>query len=167
MPIPAPRSRVWPDRTILAISGNLTLESGSTLGLTLGKSAAHAGQQPDTTDYSQINLTGAGTLSGSTLALTIGSGIQTGDIFVLILDGTAVGGTFAGIPTNLSTFSQGGQSFEINYLYNPSSAFASTNTGGTDVALLAVAVPEPGSLATLTGGLGLLAGLQRFRRRVK
>ena len=144
----------------LAITGNALLENASTLSLSIAKSGVHSGQQPDLTDYSQLSIGGAGTIDGSTLALNVGSGIEGGDIFVIILSGAPVTGTFAGLP-NLTTFIIGSQEFEINYAYNPAGGFADTT--GTDVALLAV--PEPGTLVSLLGGVGMLAGLRRFCRR--
>ena len=145
----------------LALSANATLEAGSTLRFTLGKGGAHSGQQPDLTDYAQLSTTGTDAISGSTLSLAIGSGIQVGDIFTIILtNGSSVTGTFAGVP-NLSMVTVSGQTFEINYRYNPAGNF--TDLTGTNVALLAV--PEPGTLTTLIGGIGLLTGLQRLRRR--
>ena len=46
----------------------------------------------------------------------------------------------------------GSNQFTLDYNYN-----------GNSVALLVV--PEPGAAASLFGSLGLLVGLQRFRRR--
>jgi hypothetical protein len=37
-------------------------------------------------------------------------------------------------------------------------------TGGHNVALLLVTVPEPGSILSLLGGCGLVLGCGRFRR---
>jgi len=144
----------------LLVSANLILEVGATLQLSVAKSSAHHGQQPDLTDYSQLSIGGSGSISGSTLSLNVGTGIQSGDIFTIILTNSPVSGTFAGLP-NLATFAVGGQQFEINYAYNPSAGnFQAVN--GTEVAILAV--PEPGSLALLLGGVGMFAGLRRFRR---
>jgi len=150
----------------LTISGNAMFEAGSTLKLSLSKSGFHAGSQPDLTDYGQLTIGLAGNVSGSTLSLTAGSGLQAGDIFTIILtSGTAVTGKFAGLGADLATFSAGGDQFEINYHYNIGGSF--TDTTGTNVAIMVVAVPEPGSLAALLGGLGVLTGLQRLRRMRK
>jgi len=145
---------------VLAITGNALIESGAVLSISLAKSGAHSGVQPDLTDYSELSIAGNGSIDGSTLNLSLGTGIQTGDIFTIILSSAQVSGTFAGIP-NLSTFTMGGQQFKINYAYSPAGNF--TDTTGPDVALMAV--PEPGTIASLCGGIGMLAGLQRFRRR--
>jgi len=153
----------------LAVSGTATFDTGATLSITVGKSVAHAGQQPSLTDYGQLAVTGSLSLNNSTLALNVGSGIQTGDVFTIILTG-GESGRFAGetlVSGTTYSFTAGGQPFEINYAYNgtavASAAQFASITGGTQIALLAV--PEPASAAMLLGGFGTVLGLARFRRR--
>lgn len=38
-------------------------------------------------------------------------------------------------------------------------------SGGNDVSLRALSIPEPNALSMLAGSIGLALGLQRFRRR--
>jgi autotransporter-associated beta strand protein len=58
----------------------------------------------------------------------------------------------AGVSTIEDAFFVGGNGYWIDY-----------DSDGFHVQL--VAVPEPGALASLIGGMGMLVGLQRFRRR--
>jgi|GEM_PF-5391871 len=58
----------------------------------------------------------------------------------------------AGVTQIQDAFWIGQNGYWIDYNYS----------GGTQVAL--IAVPEPGALASLLGGMGMLVGLQRFRR---
>jgi len=63
-----------------------------------------------------------------------------------------------------SSLTVGGTQFRLSYDANfTGDLLTSTEDGGNDIAL--VVIPEPGTLVTLAGGLGLLLGLQRFRRR--
>jgi autotransporter-associated beta strand protein len=144
----------------LGIGGALALDSTSTLTLGLSKSGAHSGVQPDLTDYTRLTLASGGMIDGSNLSLSLSNGIQQGDIFRIIASGTAVTGTFAGLPS-FSTFTVGTQGFEINYAYNAAGSF--TDTNGTDVALRAI--PEPASVALLIGSIGILAGVRRRSRK--
>jgi fibronectin-binding autotransporter adhesin len=150
-----------------AIGGDLSLNAGSTLAVQLAN--ALGGAPVAGSDYGRINVgsggpfssTGSVTIAGN-LALTIGAGIIEDDLFfILVNDGTdAISGNFSGLPQN-SEFVVSGQPFRISYTAD---FLGATMTGGNDVALLAV--PEPGALAMLLGGFGLLVGLQRFRRQV-
>jgi len=141
-------------------AGGLTFSSGSSLSLDI------TGTTP-ATGYDQVNVTGGVSLNGGSISINLGGFVpnQNTDIFYVILnDGVdPVSGTFAGLP-NGSTFSSGGQLFQITYSANWTGTQAGSSfTGGNDVALLAV--PEPGTFASLAMGLGGLLGLQRFRRR--
>jgi hypothetical protein len=49
--------------------------------------------------------------------------------------------------------------------FNEANPLGSAFSGGNDIALQLMAIPEPGTWATLMSGLGMLMGLQRFRRR--
>ena len=53
----------------------------------------------------------------------------------------------------------------FNVLYNVTSTDLSAGTGGGDVVLEYVAVPEPATWAMLVSGMGMLAITQRLRRR--
>ncbi|MEI9892984.1 MAG: autotransporter-associated beta strand repeat-containing protein [Chthoniobacter sp.] len=118
----------------------------------------------------EINTTAATT---DLLAATGAFSLATTNDAILTITDTAVGSTFANyifltyspgswngglftyngsvIPddTNLTV---GAKSFRLDYNFN-----------GNSVAL--IAVPEPGALVSLGGGLGLLLGLRRLRRR--
>jgi autotransporter-associated beta strand protein len=148
---------------ILSI-GNFDLQTGSILNIELGK--ATAGSPPVAgTDYDRLTVSdftvGAVTtvnLAGS-LSLTIGAGIETGDIFTIIFNagGDFVSGSFAGL-ANGSMFNAGGQEFQISYgddVFTPEFELS----GGNDVSILAV--PEPSAMLMLLGGLAACA----MRRR--
>jgi hypothetical protein len=134
-------------------TGNLTIDSGSTLAIEI------TGNTGGTT-YDQVNTTGTVDLLGGSITLTLsGFAPQLADRFYIILnDGTdPVTGTFAGLPQGAFVGSSGPYAFFIGYNGN-----GDGGSVGNDVFL---SIPEPGSLATLVGGLGVLCGLQRFRRR--
>jgi autotransporter-associated beta strand protein len=137
--------------------GSLTMNAGSTFSLQLDSSL-------ETIDL--VNVAGNLTLDlGDATVLTVSdlAAISTPLSFgttLTFLDytGTWNGGlfTFGGnvIEDDTSTFVVGANTFTINY---------NGGVGGTDVQL--TAVPEPGAWISLLSGLGLLAGLQRLRRR--
>ena len=107
---------------------------------------------------------GALSLGSGTVALTTSdfainnpppAGFSVGAIFDIIQDTAGLSGFFTGLPES-SQVQVGNNYFTINY--------GTVHTG--DVTLTALtAVPEPGSLVTIMSGLGMLAGLQRFRRK--
>lgn len=126
-------------------SGDLTLGAGADVLFQLGGLVAGSG-------YDQMNVTGAVTLAGDAMFGLLGGFTPVpGDIFHLILnDGVeGVNGTFAGYSEG-APVSIGAFSFTLSYEANG-------DGGGiaNDVALLTV--PEPGSLASLLTGLGVLA----------
>jgi hypothetical protein len=135
-------------------TGNLTL-SGGTLALDLSKAGVRAGQSPLAgTDYDQLNVAGAVSLSSASLALTPTAGIQNGDLyFIVVNDGAdAVNGTFTGLPAGV--FTTQGLQFQISYTADSTS---NSMINGNDIALQAIAVPEPSTLSLLTiGGLAML-----------
>ena len=172
----------------LTVHGNLTLGVAATAGLahlqielggggTLGAGGG--------TMYDQVTVTGAGsTVNLNNVNLDGGlvnsfgnpptnqglftTPLPAGDEFFIIINqgGSAVNGTFANATSDpfnggLPSVVLGGQLFDIYYSANSGTGAL---TGGTDVALVS-AVPEPGSFATIISGLGMLLGLQRFRRR--
>lgn len=110
------------------------------------------------TGYDQLNVTGVISLAGN-LSVSLSSTPTVNDLYFLVLnDGTdAIAGTFAGLAQG-ATFSTGGQNFLISYTGD---ATGSTFTGGNDVVLMAVSVPEPATWALAAGGLGAVLFLRR------
>jgi autotransporter-associated beta strand protein len=164
----------------LTVNGNFDLGGGK-LGIELSKTNAHAGggQQVAGTDYDQLIVSGASTVSvnGGTLAITFGNNLVSGDVFYVLdnqgsgsaaADGqfyvATINGTTAQIGgvdtsasnqlTNGSTFTAAGYSFTINY-------DASVSGTSNDISLTAVSVPEP----TIAGALLGLAGTGLLMRR--
>jgi autotransporter-associated beta strand protein len=166
-----------PDASVSSLTvaqGSVALQSGSTFQLALSNSNASIHGAPDLGDYSTLTLgTGVTASLGGTIVTDVTGQLNAMDLFTIILSGAPVTGVFANTtPVTGSTyaFSSGGESYEINYAFN-SGTYSGTQTsfetdsGGTSVAVLVLAVPEPNSWAMLVGSLGVALGLQRFRRR--
>lgn len=160
----------------LTASSLLLTDSAVHLSLELGRTSAFLSGGGDGTaggDRSDhVASTGTVTLNGADLDLslltTTGYNIGQNDVFFLIINGSgsAINGTFGalnGVATSLTEgaqFTFNSQQYTITYQAN----FAGNSyTGGNDVAVMLVSVPEPGALPSLLGGLSLL--LWRRRRR--
>jgi hypothetical protein len=117
------------------------------------------------TTHDRLVLSGGLDITNSVLALQLGAfnPADFTDQFTIILNNGAspVTGTFQGLP-NGATFAQGGQIWQISY-FDDANTPGFELAGGNDVTLLAA--PEPGALASLLGGIGVLLGAQRFRKR--
>jgi len=148
------------------VSGSLTVESGAKISMQI-EGTTTAG-----TDYDQIVVTGASSLvtlnAGSILSLTIADGVFTSGSLTLIenLSDNLIVGTFGSVIiggstydlSTTNTFTYNGQEYELLYNVN-----ADSGTTANDLEL--TVVPEPGTWAMLVGGLGVLFGAQRMRRR--
>ena len=151
---------------IISVQGNLNLESGSTFAVEINDWNAGAG-----IGYDQVQVTGDVSLSGAILSLSgaYGPGFET-DIFTIILNnGTnAISGTFSGLANGAIAYASNGQAYQISYFDDFTTdgvleLSGDANAGYNSASLQAV--PEPGSMATILGGLGMLLTLQRRRRQ--
>jgi autotransporter-associated beta strand protein len=139
---------------LLTINGNLNFSSAGIFEAELfGNTVGSA--------YDQLVINGLVNLNSANLSLNVDFTPSPSDIFfILANDGIdPISGIFNGL-TEGTTFSFGnGFSAQITYLADAST---SSLTGGNDVALFGVAIPEPGSLLVL----GLLTiGLIGRRRK--
>ena len=146
----------------LTTLNGLTIPGTTTLSLDI--SGTTAGVSGTAGQFSQVFVnTGTVTLGGN-IALTLNAYTATfGDTLDIINNagGSAVSGTFANAVPDVNAGNTpqvvfGNVTFDISYASGPT---------GNDVVLTVVAVPEPGSLAAVISGFGMLVGLQRFRRR--
>jgi fibronectin-binding autotransporter adhesin len=151
----------------LDITGNLAFSTGSSYvvelgGLTPGDGAGF---------YDQVNLTGnidlAGTV-GLTVSLEPGFGPATSDVFYILTRsgaGTLTGtgsSIFAGLPEGATVSINGIFTGQITYKANWLGTQAGSSlSGGNDVAIFNVIVPEPTSLAAVA--CGALVALRRRR----
>ena len=150
----------------LDIGGNTAFITGSTFMVELN------GNQPGdgANDYDQVNVTGTINLTGTVnLAASILpngiTNIASSDIFYILTRsglGTLGINTFFGLPEGAFVTFNGLYTGQITYLANWTGTQAGSSlTGGNDVALYSVVIPEPTSLAVL--GLFGLAALRRRR----
>jgi autotransporter-associated beta strand protein len=134
-------------------TGALTLNGAATFALKLDTAAGTASKD--------IDSGGLSLASGDTAVLSLtdfgtSTALANGKVFAFIdYSGTWNGNTFSGY-ANLSTFTYGANTYEINY------AGVDPSNSSTAVTLM-VMVPEPGCGALL--GLGAAVGLLALRRR--
>ena len=141
----------------LTATGNVTFDSNGHLAIQLGATTSGNPLMPTAgTDYDQLSLsTGRSLLlNGVDLQLSLGSGFTlTKDALFVIVNVATNGMFFQG-----SQITFNGNQFNILYGVD-----STGQTVGNDVLLQAV--PEPQTWAMMIGGLGVLLGSQRLRRR--
>ena len=109
------------------------------------------------TGYSQLNLTGGGSiaLNDATFSISLGYAPADTDFFTVITGGP-ISGIFNGLPNGttiiLGTF--GGGTYKADIMYTSNLVFL-TNV-----------VPEPGCLLLICAGLGGAIGAVRNRRKL-
>ena len=135
---------------ILSVTGNYT-QAGTYNAEITGTTAG--------TQYDQINVTGTVDITGGNLATMFSGSYLANDlIFILLNDNTdAITGTYTGLAQGATVTSYGGFNWNISYFADSG---LSSYTGGNDIALQAVLIPEP-----KTALLGVLGALLLLRRR--
>jgi len=135
-------------------TGDFSLASGAHLTLELGGTS---GAGTTGTLFSELNVTGSVSLFGDVqVSLFGGFTPQVNDTFLIIFndDVDPVSGAFSNAPGNI--FTSAGYQFQVNYAAN----------SGNDVTIKVLsAIPEPGTLMSLAGGVAVLLGWRRTRRR--
>ena len=152
----------------LTASGNVTLDPTSTFSIRVGVQTE--------TDSDTLNVGGTIILDDATLLATADTSandsslMDVGDLYVIINGGAGATGTGTDVFGNVNTSgpiptytNSNGFVFDVLYAVTPTGQ-TTYNSGGNDVALELVAVPEPGTWASLIGGLGMLVAWQRSRR---
>ena len=145
---------------VLTSASNVTFSSGAAkLSIRLGDTTA------GDSSVLAVAATSTVTLNGATLDISTGSNyvspLSGGALTYLLIDGAA-GTTYSGSFAS-DTVVIGADTF--NVLYNVTSTDLSAGTGGGDVVLEYVPVPEPATWAMLVSGMGMLVFTQRLRRR--
>jgi autotransporter-associated beta strand protein len=150
--------------------GVLTAADGVTFADTTGTFSIRLGVLAGT-DTDQLSVTGGSVLLDDTaLVLTLGPNFPTsnsalGTFYTIISGGAGSTGSssdvFAGAGISGNTLTDGMDQFDILYGVSGNNG----TPGGNDVELELVSVPEPGTWASLIGGLGMLVAWQRSRRR--
>lgn len=134
-------ANIAPITLTLAIGTKLNFESGSTLRLDLASNGS--------SDSVIFGGSASDWLSGSgNVTLALNGTINYSSTYVIFQNVSTPGFSFAGITG-----------------YDTSNWKATVVQSGNNYDLSFAAVPEPGSLASLVGGLGLLVGLRRRHRR--
>jgi autotransporter-associated beta strand protein len=142
-------------------TGAFNLTAGAHLDMEIGGVTAGGNSA---SGYDQIVTAGALDFTGSDLKLTLlgTPTFQSGDTLYLAINnsGSAIAGPFAtlnGVAFDPTSFFLNGQQFQLLYGAN----YAGTGSDGLSNDLALVAVPEPGSWASLLGGFTMLCWLRR------
>ena len=164
---------------IMNVNGNVTLGTAGSAGkahLSMEIGGTTAGIWYDqlsmlpgsTLNLANVNLEGS-LINGFRPATATGPVTLDGDMFFLVIGADAGTTRFANEQAariysgGFSTISFSNQEFAISYSANFNGGIGSSFTGGHDIALMAL--PEPGTPAMLIGGCGMLAFMNRLRRR--
>ncbi|MDD5349706.1 MAG: autotransporter-associated beta strand repeat-containing protein [Chthoniobacteraceae bacterium] len=157
-------------------TNSLSLSGGAHLAMQIGGITAGGNSAAG---YDRLNVLGAdsASISGGVLDLTTlaGTVFTGGDELLFLLVNNGIGTAsdpFSAVTlngqtlTDLSNITIGGEHFALTYTadYNNTGLYGGESSGGNDVALMAV-VPEPQTWAMLVGGVGMLMGFQRLRKR--
>ncbi len=135
--------------------GNLTLNSDAAFQFVFNQTTP-AGSMLTVTGGAPLALgSGLYPVSFTDLGSAGAGNFTIGSQFVIALDSAGISGFFAGAEQG-ATVNVGLNQFSIDYGMIAPNAITLTALP---------AIPEPGSLAALIGGAGMLAGLKRFRRR--
>jgi cystathionine beta-lyase/cystathionine gamma-synthase len=116
------------------------------------------------TQHDQINVTGTVDITGGSLTALFSAGTYAANdlIFILLNDGAdAITGTYTGLAQGATATTYGGFNWNISYLANNTGVGTGTFTGGNDIALQAVLIPEPS--VVFLGAIGFLLLLRRRR----
>src|SRR5205823_4901142 len=130
---------------ILTVTGAVTMTSGATFSMQMNGNTAGTG-------YSQLNLTGGGSiaLNNATFSVSLGYGPADTDFFTVITGGP-VSGIFNGLPNgstvNLGMFNGG--TFKADIMYT------------SNTVMLVNVVPEPASILLICAGAGGALGAIR------
>ena len=134
--------------SVLTDSGDLNLDSGSTLAVALDGTTADSG-------LSQLVVSGQVNLGGATLDATAGF-TPTGNVPLTIIDNTGtttVNGTFAGLPQG-ATLTISGQPYTISYTGGDGNDVVLTNLlGSTTTVSSSVTSAVVGQAVTLTANV--------------
>jgi len=151
----------------LTAAGAVTLSGSTNFDIRLGLLGSG-------TDSDQLIATAgnnAVSLDGANLQLTIGSNFKNSaqiSSFYLIIDGGARGTGAGNEFAQGTSFTTDGYTFTIDYATNFINSTTVSNIGtGNDVVLELTAVPEPGTIATVISGFGMLVFMMRSRRRAR
>jgi hypothetical protein len=156
----------------VALSENAVLAPGNlgignlTIGGLGGFGGSLAMEVQDLSAYDRLTVTSGSAINLFGTSLTVsftGTGAHINDVYYIVnnLDTQDVIGDF-GFADNNNVDLGGGYRARISYTANFNTSFA---TGGNDIALQLIAIPEPGAAMAMLSGLGVLIGFQRFRRR--
>ena len=160
----------------ISVAAGATIENANaasiTPALTLAEGAAVT-TSAASSSFAPTSLTLSGNLSDGWTAIaltaTAGSGLTKGGALTLTLSGITAGtysltsgsgfsGTFSSANVNGNALSASGSDWTGTI-----SGITYTYTNSTNVLQV---VPEPGTFAMLLGGMGMLLGFQRSRRRI-
>jgi len=149
----------------VSVTGNLA-PGGSTVGAGAGtlNLSLGTGGKLNFAPASTL-LFGLGTTSDLVAFNTGGDWLSGSGNATLQLDVTLVGFNYANTYTVFNNVTTDGFTFANIAGYDTVNYTANFFDAGDSYQLSFVAVPEPGSLVSLLGGLGMLVGLRRMRRR--
>ena len=151
---------------VLTVNNSVSFAGGSSANFNLRANGNTVGNGTSTSGYDQLAMTaGVLDLNNATLNLAVGYTPTVNSDALLIInnadDAVGLNGTFNGLPDG-AVFTAGGVGWQIFY---GNSADAHGGSAANDVVLVAVPVPEPGTLLAVGLAAVGLAGLARRLRR--